>query len=191
MIQIRDLIISLSVFEQDFACDVAKCKGKCCEAGDSGAPLEEEEKYLIKKNFPLFKKYMQGAGVNAVESKGFFYLDDEEEWVTTLIDGKECAYTYKENGIFFCAIEKAWNNQEINFRKPISCHLYPIRTKQFKNFQAVNYDQWNICSPACQNGKEKNIHLLDFLKDALVRKFGDDLYEEIKIAFQSIHSKST
>lgn len=133
---------------------------------------------------------MQGAGVEAVEEGGFYYLDEDGEYVTTLIKGKECAYSYKEGDTFLCAIEKAWHNQEIAFRKPLSCHLYPIRIKQFASFQAVNYDEWEVCTAACQKGDKQQIPLIEHLKDALLRKFGQTFFDEMKIALRAVRQES-
>ncbi len=182
MVQIDDVLISDSVFETKFCCDLPTCKGNCCVAGDLGAPLEIEECDILDEIFDKIKPYMQAAGVAAVEEQGKYVSDFQFDLTTPLIDGKECAYTiFDEHGIAFCAIEKAYLEKKIKFRKPISCYLYPIRVKRFQNVTAVNYDEWDICKAALIKGDGENIAVFQFLKEPLIKKFGQEFYRKMEI----------
>jgi len=182
MFQVGTTIISDDLFETEFVCNLQVCKGLCCIEGDAGAPLLEEEKAIFDRIYPEIKSYLTKAGIEAVEKQGKYVIDTEGELTTPLVNGKECAYvTQDENGIYHCGIEQAYNDKKIDWQKPISCHLYPVRVKDFGEFQSVNYNKWNICSSACELGKQLQIPLYRFLKDALIRKFGKDWYDEVEI----------
>jgi hypothetical protein len=188
MVQIDEVLISDSVFETKFCCDLPTCKGACCVAGDSGAPLEIEECDILDKIFDKVKPYMQAAGVEAVEKQGKYVSDVEFELTTPLIHGKECVYTiFDESGIAFCAIEKAWIDKKINFRKPLSCFLYPIRVKHFPNVTAVNYDEWDICKAALIKGEAENTTVFQFAKEPLIQKFGKEFYQKMEIYNQRLN----
>jgi hypothetical protein len=179
MIVIEDTIISDAIIEAKFCCDLPVCKGFCCIEGDEGAPLDFEEAYLLEEIFPIIKEFMTDDGIKIIEEYGAF-IDNDGEVSTPLINNKECAYSYyDENGIVKCAIEKAYESGKINFIKPISCHLYPIRIIHYSNFDAVNYHEWEICSPACKKGKENNISLVEFLKIPLIRKYGEEWFNSL------------
>lgn len=184
MIQINDKLISEDIFEKSFVCDLQKCKGACCVEGDSGAPLEEEEKQILERIYPKVKPYLRAEGIQAIEEQGTWIEDTYDgEPVTPIIDGKECAYViFDENGITKCGIEKAWEEGAVEWRKPVSCHLYPIRIKSYRNFDAVNYDRWEICRPACELGKALEVRVYQFLKEPLTRKYGADFYVELDTA---------
>jgi hypothetical protein len=180
MLQIGDKVVSLELLEEKFICDLDQCKGQCCVDGESGAPLEEGEKELIEKNYPVFKKYLRKESIESIEKQGYTVIDRDGETVTPLLDGEECVYAIFENGIAKCAIEKAYFDKKITFRKPISCHLYPIRLKNlYDNIEAVNYHKWSVCEPARELGCKKNVVVYKFLKDALVRRYGIDWYNEL------------
>lgn len=186
MLQIDNTIISLDIIESHFVCDLKKCLGKCCVLGDYGAPIEEQEIQIIEKNLDKIRPYMSPTGLSTIESTEFYTKDDENEYVTSLIDGKECVFVYFEENIAKCAIEKAYNDKKIAFQKPVSCHLYPIRIQKYNSFIAVNYNKWKICSTAIIKGDVTNIPVYRFLKDPLIRKFGKEWYEELEIAVQSL-----
>jgi hypothetical protein len=180
MLQIGDKVVSLELLEEKFICDLDQCKGQCCVDGESGAPLEEGEKELIEKNYPVFKKYLRKESIESIEKQGFTVVDRDGETVTPLLNEEECVYVIFENGIAKCAIEKAYFDKKITFRKPISCHLYPIRLKNlYDNIEAVNYHKWSVCEPARELGCKKNVVVYKFLKDALVRRYGIDWYNEL------------
>jgi hypothetical protein len=182
MLQIGNTIISTDILEAKFACDLSICKGACCVQGDSGAPLEDEELDALDAIFPKIRPYLSEGSLKAIEEQGTFVVDSDGDNVTPLVEGKECAYVYFENEVAKCAIEKAYFDGKIKFRKPVSCHLYPIRVKKYKEFSAINYHQWQVCKPAIDNGKSLLIPLHGFLKDALTRKFGKEWYKQVEIA---------
>ena len=188
MIQIDDQLISLEVIEEAFVCDLNACKGACCVEGDAGAPLTDEEVNIIEKEYPNFQAYIREEGRASVAAQGTSVKDVDGEMVTPLRDGKECAYTvFDEKGTAMCGIELAWKEGKTSFRKPISCHLYPIRTKRYSEFEAVNYERWNICSPACSLGKELKVPVFKFTKDALIRKYGEQWYAALEEAAEEYY----
>ncbi len=181
MIVIEDVILSDDLAEQFFVCNIEKCKGACCVEGDLGAPLEEKEKLQLKAVYEKVKPYMSEDGIAEVEKQGIFVLDEEGDYSTPTVKGKECAYAvYDEKGILKCAIEQAYLDGKTNFRKPISCHLYPIRVTKYEQYDALNYDRWEICSPACGHGKALGVPVYKFLKEALIRKYGESWYKALE-----------
>ena len=186
MIQIKDTIISFDFFEKYFSCNLDVCKGMCCVEGDGGAPLEEEELKLIEDNYPAISRYMKPSGIRSVAECGFGEVDNDGDLVTPLINGAECAYAIDENGSCWCAIEKAWYAGECSFRKPVSCHLYPVRITKYDGFEAVNVHKWNICKCAFKKGDRDKVPLYQFLKEALIRKYGEEWYEMVLVAAKEI-----
>ena len=183
MIAIGKALVSEDVIEKQFVCDLNACKGACCVKGDYGAPLEKEELPIMDEIYEKVKPYLREEGIKAIEKQGKYLLYEKKEWVTPLVKGKECAYTIFEKGIAKCGIEKAYYDGKIEWKKPISCHLYPIRiTKQKNGMEAVNYDRWNICNPACKLGDSLKVPVFKFLKDSLIRQYGEDWYKELEIA---------
>ena len=190
MIEHRNTLISEDLFEKRFVCDLNACKGACCVAGESGAPLEQEEADLLKELWPKIKPYIPEKGQKAIDAHGVSEVDSDGDLVTTLVEGRgECAFTiFDEKGIALCGVEKAWKDGATPFRKPISCHLYPIRILKLADHDGLNYHKWPICKPACSCGAKLDVPVYKFLKDALVRKYGVDWYaelEEIKAAWDS------
>lgn len=184
MIDIDNKIVHRDVFLEHFCCDICKCKGICCVEGDSGAPLEELEVEKIQEVLPKIYNRLTEEGRNVIDNKGISMIDIEGD-LTTTICGKSgaCVFTqYDDEGIAYCLIEKAWNEGLTDFRKPISCHLYPIRVKKYKEFDAVNYNIWDICKDAVCLGKKENIKIYEFLKDALIRKYGEEWYTDACVA---------
>lgn len=180
MILIDETVISDDIKEQFFVCDLEKCKGACCVEGDLGAPLTEEETKILDKVYQKVKPYLSDQGIREIEKQGTFILDEEGDFSTPTINGRECAYAiYDDKGILKCGIEQAYNDGKIKFRKPISCHLYPIRITKYDHYEAINYDRWHICSPACGLGKELGVPVYKFLKEALTRKYGERWYREL------------
>ncbi len=182
MIEVDDKLISLDIFEERFVCDLNACKGACCVEGDAGAPLTMEEVGELEEVYEKVKPYMREEGIEAVDKTGVFYMDQDNEPVTTLVNQKECAFVYFDSeGITKCAIEKAYKEGEIAFKKPISCHLYPIRVAKLRKYQAINYNEWNICGGACNLGKELNVKVFQFLKEPIIRKWGEEFYNELEL----------
>lgn len=180
MIQIAHTLISDDIREQFFVCDLDKCKGACCVEGDLGAPLEPAELSELEGVLEAVKPYLSAEAIEALEHNGPYLLDEEGDFSTTTINNKECAFAfYDERGILKCGIEQAWKDGKTSFRKPISCHLYPIRVSKLHEFLALNYDRWHICSPACTLGASLSVPMYQFLKEALIRRFGEGWYNEL------------
>ena len=183
MIQIDDKLISEDLFSEEFVCNLAKCKGICCVEGDAGAPLDEDETHILDEIYPKIKPYLRPEGIQAIEEQGTYTLDFEGDLVTPLVNNAECAYViFDEKGYTKCAIEKAYEDGVINWQKPISCHLYPIRITEYSNFSAINYHEWDICSDACTLGKELSVKVYQFLKKPLIRKYGEEFYQTLSEA---------
>jgi hypothetical protein len=190
MIEVGHTLVHEDVIAENFVCNLNRCKGACCIEGDSGAPLERAELAILDEIYPHVKPYMTTKGVEAIELSGTSVKDFEGDFTTPCVDtNKECAYVTWENGITKCAIEKAYEDGKISWKKPISCHLYPIRITQYPEFEVLKYDRWNICSPACSFGNELKVPVYQFLKEPLIRKYGTDWYVELekKIAHSSTH----
>lgn len=183
MIQIDDKIVSADLLRECFACDIARCKGICCVEGNAGAPLEADEPKILERQYETYKPYMTPAGIESVERQGFAVLDEEGDLTTPLVGNAECAYACTEDGITLCAIEKAWLAGETPFRKPVSCHLYPIRLIRFSNGTiGLNYHRWAVCKPACINGRRLGIPVYKALRDPIIRRFGEAFYKALEAA---------
>jgi len=184
MIHLGKTIISGEITSVHFACDLPRCKGACCIEGDAGAPLTEEEISLLEDHIEDIKPFMRPEGIKEVSSIGVFDYDAAGKYVTTLVDGKECAFVYFEENIARCAIEKACIEEKIPFHKPVSCHLYPIRINHMKGNDAINYHRWHICDPALEKGRKDKIPLYRFLEEALIRKYGNSWFEKLRKIMQ-------
>ncbi|MDX1461418.1 MAG: DUF3109 family protein [Marinirhabdus sp.] len=181
MFQLGKTIVSEDLLEREFVCNLGACKGACCIEGEAGAPVTEEEVAVLKEIYPKVKPFLRPEGVKAIEDQGTHIVSQRNELETPLVDGAECAYvTFTEQGIASCGIEDAYNAGEINFKKPISCHLYPVRVQDYSEFAAVNYHKWPICDDACTLGKELKVPVYKFVKEALIRKFGGHWYDELE-----------
>ena len=182
MIAIDNTIISEHLLEKKFVCDLNACKGECCVAGDSGAPLDEEEIKILESILDKVKPYIPADGWKAIKKQGVSVIDDDGDFTTPLVKGKHCAFTYFEEGIAKCSIEKAYYNGEVTFKKPISCHLYPVRITKYKTYDAVNYHKWEVCKPACVCGAKLDVPVYKFLREPLIRKYGEDWYKKLELA---------
>ncbi|RPH33001.1 MAG: DUF3109 family protein [Bacteroidales bacterium] len=189
MIQIDDKILSLDILQKHFCCDLAKCHGSCCVQGQSGAPLTQDEVLILEDIIKKITPFLKPEGIKSIKEQGVATIDGDGDVVTPLIDGKECAYCIEENGVSLCAIEKAWLNKKIDFRKPISCHLYPIRVKSYTSFIGLNYDQWDVCEPARKLGIKQNIPVYKCLKDAITRAYGKEFYQQIEDAARLLENE--
>jgi len=178
LIAIDRVLISDEIIEEQFVCDLDKCKGGCCEDGDAGAPLEKSELAYLKNVYEAVKPYLTKVGIAQIEGKGKYLYDQEFGWVTPTINGKMCAYGfYDERGIIKCGIEQAYNDGKTDWKKPISCHLFPIRVNRTKSNELVNYEpRESLCSPACVLGKKLKVPVFVFLKEPLIRKYGEEFY---------------
>lgn len=180
MFQLNKTIISEEILEKEFVCNLSACKGACCVDGDAGAPLTQEETQILVDIYPKVKPFLRPEGIQAIEEQGAFVIGTDGEYETTLIEGKDCAYVIFDGQTALCGIEQAYNEGIVDWKKPVSCHLYPIRVKEYTDFAAVNYHKWHICSDACALGKELQVPVYKFVKEALIRKFGEQWYQELE-----------
>lgn len=191
MLRIGDTIFSFDILEKKFRCNLSACHGNCCRYGDSGAPLSNEESKILTEIWEIVKPYLTPDGIAAIEEKGTSITDFENDQVTPLIGNEECAYTTKDGSIFLCGIEKAWSDGKISFRKPISCHLFPVRIKYYSDFKAINYEELAICSPARMAGERETIYVYKFLKEPLIRALGEEMYSDLCIAADELRKSRT
>ncbi len=188
MLEIEDKIVSLDLIEEYFVCDLNACSGVCCVDGDAGAPLTEDELLLIEDNYEKIKKYLPHKQIEHIEKNGLYELDPDGDFVTTCLDSGECVFvTQDDDGIYKCAFEIAYRKGEIDFIKPISCHLYPVRLTKYGNFTAVNYEKRNICQAGRLLGKKNNVKVYEFLKEPLERAFGKEWFEMLDYAAKNLN----
>lgn len=181
MIQIDDKVISFDVFRKKYICDLSKCCGECCVEGDSGAPLDDEETTILDEIYPIVEPYLPSESVAEIARQGKWVVDRDGDKVTPIINGRECVYAYHDtDGIWKCAIEKAFLDGKLEWKKPISCHLYPIRVTKYKNFEALNYHEWFVCKPAIELGEQVGTPVYKFLKEPIIRKYGESFYKEME-----------
>jgi hypothetical protein len=191
MLRIGDTIFSFDILEKKFICDLPACFGNCCRYGDSGAPLSADEATLLDEIWEEVKPYLRPEGIAAIESLGRSITDFENDKVTPLIGNEECAYTSLENNILKCGIEQAWHDGKIAFRKPLSCHLFPVRIKKYSDFRAVNYEELAICSQARHKGAEEGIYVYEFLKEPLSRALGNEMYNDLCFSAAELRKNNT
>lgn len=181
MFQIDNTLVSLDVVERCFICDLSKCKGACCIEGDSGAPLLEEEVAELEKALPIVWDDLSPRAQEIIEEQGVSYIDEQGDLVTSIVNGKDCAFTcYDTDGTCKCALEKAFREGKLSFYKPVSCHLYPIRVAEYDTFSAVNLHRWKICKAAEVLGRKENLPVYKFLKEPLIRRFGEAWYQTLE-----------
>jgi hypothetical protein len=186
MMKVGEILVSDDVREKEFVCNLEKCKGACCVEGDFGAPLDEDELAILEEIYPKVKPYLSKEGIEVIEKIGTHTVDEDGDLVTPVIDGRECVYAiYDKKGVLKCGIEQAYYDGKVSWKKPISCHLYPIRITKKKEFEALNYHKWHICSPACALGKELQVPVYKFLKDPLIRKYGEAWYDDLLKAIEA------
>jgi hypothetical protein len=184
MILIQEILVSDELISEQFVCNLSACKGACCWEGDMGAPLENDEIAVLDAIYPVVRPLLTEAGQKQIDAQGGSrYFKEMGQHGTQLLEGRgACAWLiFENNGVAKCGIEKAWEQGLVSYQKPISCQLYPIRVSKNEEvgFEALNYDRWDICSDACTNGKSLKVPVYQFLKNALVRKYGSDFYDEL------------
>ncbi|NPA36549.1 MAG: DUF3109 family protein [Chlorobi bacterium] len=190
MVQIDDKLISLDVFEKRFVCNLEKCKGECCIEGESGAPLEDDETDIIERLYPLLKPLLSEKANEVIAKEGMWIIDSDGDKVTPIIDGRECVYTYfDEEGICKCAIEKLYLDGKTDFKKPVSCHLYPIRVTKYPSYEALNYHSWHLCAPARELGGALGVPVYQFLKEPIIRRYGKAFYDEMEDVARTLKEK--
>lgn len=183
MIEIDDKIVSADILRECFACDLGRCKGICCVEGDAGAPLEIDEVDELEAEYPNYAPYMTEEGRREIERQGFMVVDADGDYTTPLVRGAECAYSFTENGVTFCAIERAYREGRCRFIKPVSCHLYPIRVARFSNGSyGLNYHRWHVCRPAVECGRKAGIPIYEALREPIIRRFGEEFYKALECA---------
>lgn len=182
MFQIQNTLVSLDLAEEFFCCDLDVCKGECCIEGDAGAPVTHAECREIRRALPAIEKDMLPRALEEVKKNGVAYVDEEGDLVTTILDGRNCAFTcYGPGGVCLCALEGAYRRGETSWRKPASCALYPVRLTEYESFIAVNYHRWDICRSARAKGRREGIRLYQFLEGPLTERFGAEWYAELKL----------
>lgn len=190
MVQIDDVIVSFDIFKEKFYCDINACKGECCIEGDAGAPLESKEVELLEKVLPVIWDDLSDEAKDIINKQGVCYKDVDGDLVTSIVNGKDCVFTcYDDKGYCLCAIEKAYRDGKTDFYKPISCHLYPIRVGKYGSYKALNYHRWNVCKAAVLLGEKKNVPIYKFLKEPLIRSFGEEWYTELEIAAKELEGE--
>lgn len=191
MIEVLGTLVDEDLLTESFVCNLNKCKGACCIEGDAGAPLSKTELSILEEIYPIVKPYLTAKGVEAIEEYGTWVKDADGDYTTPCVEGnKECAYVIWENGITKCGIEQAYLDGKTGWKKPISCHLYPIRITEYPEFDVLHYDRWHICSSACSFGKELKVPVFAFLKDPLIRKYGPEWYAELELVNDAYQIKS-
>jgi hypothetical protein len=190
MIIVQHTIVSEDVADVRFVCDCEVCMGACCVHGDAGAPLSDDEIREISDNIKAITPFMRQEGIDVIDSVGVFALDAEGVKGTPLVNGKECAFVVFDGEVALCAIEEAWEQKKIGLQKPLSCHLYPVRTINYTEFEAVNYHKWDICKKALEKGRKENVYLYEFLKAPLIRKYGKDWYGELELIVDHLKKKN-
>ena len=189
MIKIGGTLVTLDLLEENFTCDLKKCRGACCVLGNSGAPLLDHEVARLQNIYDNIKAYLRPEARKAIEKNGIYYIDADGEPVTQLNNGKECVFTVFEKGIARCGIEKAFEEGKVDFRKPLSCHLYPVRIRKYKDFDAVNYDKWIICKPAVRLGNRLQSPVYRFVEQSLIRRFGKAWFSELSEAAEKYQAE--
>jgi len=190
MFQIGDAIVASDIIEENFLCDLSACKGECCVEGESGAPLTNEEVDILENILPHVWNDLSHEAKAIIQDQGVAYKDHDGDMVTSIVNGKDCVFTYYDkNNICKCTIEKAYKDGKINFYKPVSCHLYPIRLDKYKDFTAVNYHRWRVCKAAVALGNKEGLKIYQFLKEPLIRHFGKDWYEELEFVAEEYNKQ--
>lgn len=187
MVEVGDVVVSLDIFKEKFLCDLKACQGACCIEGDAGAPVELEEIAAIEEALPVIWNDLSLKARGVINKQGVAYVDKEGDLVTSIVNGKDCAFTcYDEHGCCFCALERAYRQGKIKFCKPISCFLYPIRVKKRGAFSALNYNRWDVCKAAVVLGQKEDLPVYKFLKEPLVQKFGEAWYQELELVAREL-----
>lgn len=189
MFQLGKTLVSEEIIEKDFVCNLSACKGACCVDGDAGAPLEDKETEILVDIYASVKPFLRPEGIEAIEEQGAFVKGEDGEWETPLVDNSECAYViFNDRGIAKCGLEQAYEKGVTSWKKPVSCHLYPIRVTEYTELTAVNYHKWQLCDPACELGESLKVPVYRFVKDALIRKFGKKWYKKLENVAQEYNS---
>lgn len=183
MLEIQNTVVSLDLIERFFCCNLDECLGACCIEGDAGAPVTPEEQSQIEKELPKIFDELLPRAQRELKERGVAYIDEEGDLVTTIVNGRDCAFTcYDSGGKCLCAFERAFREGRTTFRKPASCHLYPVRITEYPSFTAVNFHRWKICKPAEKLGRKLGLRAYRFLREPLIARFGREWYDELCLA---------
>lgn len=182
MIEIKDTVVTLDLFREQFCCDLGACKGACCIEGDAGAPVKLEEVAQLEEAAEIVWDELSPKAQEVIKAQGVVYTDQDGDIVTSIVDNKDCVFTcYDDKGCCYCAIDKAFREGRCKFQKPISCHLYPIRLSRMSSYTAVNYHRWDVCKAATLLGKKLNLPVYKFLKEPLIKAFGQEWWDECDV----------
>ncbi len=182
MIEIKDTVVTLDLFREQFCCDLGACKGACCIEGDAGAPVKLEEVTQLEEAAEIVWDELSPKAQEVIKAQGVVYTDQDGDIVTSIVDNKDCVFTcYDDKGCCYCAIDKAFREGRCKFQKPISCHLYPIRLSRMGSYTAVNYHRWDVCKAATLLGKKLNLPVYKFLKEPLIKAFGQEWWDECDV----------
>jgi hypothetical protein len=191
MYQIGDVLISDDVLTERFVCNLQDCMGACCIEGDAGAPVDLDEIMQIEEVLPIIWEQLSIPARKVLNKQGVAYADPEGQLVTSIVNGKDCVFTcYDEKGGCYCALEKAYREGKTKFYKPLSCHLYPIRHKKVGDLDALNYHRWDVCKAAVLLGEQLDVRVYEFLKEPLIRKFGEEWYHELEDAVAELKKRN-
>lgn len=192
MILIDDILVSRAVVEEEFVCNLNACKGACCVEGDEGARVTADEIKIIENLYEKVKPYLTKEGVKKIETSGFYYTKEDGKLALETLNDKACVFlNYDENNVALCGIQQAHADGVVDWPKPVSCHLYPIRIDEYKEFDAVNYYEWDICSAACTLGKQLKMPVYKFLKEPLIRKYGETFFEQLDAVAGQLNNPSS
>ena len=183
MFAVDNVLITDELLDAHFACNLTACQGGCCVQGDSGAPISAEERFELENLLPSVRTYLRQEALDVINERGVWEEVETDKFATTCVDNAECVFVTYDGPVAKCAIEKAYFEGRVSFRKPISCHLFPVVVEQFGDVEALNYEQISICIPAINHGCQKNIQLIDFLREPLERKFGEAWYAKFRLAY--------
>lgn len=191
MFKVRNTILSEDIATAKFACDLGRCKGACCVVGDAGAPVSGDEMPVLRKAWKLLKEELRPRARDVVEEEGLLKGNNRKGYELNCTDEKECVFVQYEDEVAYCAIQKAYYEGRINWEKPLSCHLYPVRLKRINDFEYANFEYIpSLCSAGCKKGEQEGTYLSDFLKKPLVRRYGEEWYREFLAACRVVRKQS-
>lgn len=185
MFVVGNVLISDELLDAPFACNLGACQGGCCVQGDAGAPLEPDERERLEAVLPRVRKYLRPEALEVIDARGVWEEVAPDQYATTCVDGAECVFVTYEGPVAKCAIQKAFREGRVDFEKPISCHLFPVRVQRYGELETLNYEQIALCDPARKQGRRQHVQLADFLRAPLVRKYGEAWYEEFRQACEA------
>lgn len=182
MFAVDDILVSDDLLDAPFCCNLSACLGACCVKGESGAPLESEERFALEDALPAVRKYLRPEALDVIENQGVWEEVGKHDYATTCVDGAECVFVTYVGRVAKCALQMAHDEGRIDFPKPISCHLFPVRVEKLGETDALNYERVSLCTSAVRMGARRGVQLSDFLRAPLTRKYGSAWYERFREA---------